>query len=110
MNNVSAHDNIDDTYRDPLDSFTDREQMVTLFDQFLSSAQPGNLRFLSVKGSSGTGKTFLISFLMKYLCPKLAWNAGLLSVTRSGAPDFRLFLSGLEDALKGCVPLQSLKQ
>lgn len=109
MNNVSAHDNIDDTYRDPLDSFTDREQMVTLFDQFLSSAQPGNLRFLAVKGNSGTGKTFLISFLMKYLCPRHGWHAGLLSVTRSGVVDFRSFVAGLEDALKGCVPLHSLK-
>src|SRR5205807_3250486 len=96
--------------RDPLDSFTDREQIVTLFEQFLSSAQPGNLRFLAVKGNSGTGKTFLISFLKKYLCPKLAWHAGLLSVTRSAEPDFRSLLTGLEDALKGCVPLQSLKQ
>ncbi|MGH2495931.1 MAG: tetratricopeptide repeat protein, partial [Ktedonobacteraceae bacterium] len=110
MNNVDAHDNIDDAYRDPLDSFTDREQIVTLFEQFLSFARPGNLRYLAVKGNSGTGKTFLISFLMKYLCPKHAWHAGLLSVTRSGAVDFRSFVAGLEDTLKGCVPLHSLKQ
>ncbi len=110
MKNADAHDNIDATYHDPLDSFTDREQIVTLFDQFLSSAQPGKLRFLAVKGNSGTGKTFLISFLMKYLCPKLAWHAGLLNVTRSGAADFRSLLAGLEDALKGCVPLHSLRQ
>lgn len=110
MNNISSHHNIDDAYRDLLDSFTDREQIVSLFDQFLSSAQPGKLRLLAIKGNSGTGKTFLISFLMKYLCPKLAWHAGLLSVTRSGAADFRSLLAGLEDALKGCVPLHSLKQ
>jgi tetratricopeptide (TPR) repeat protein len=110
MDNVSAHDNIVDAYRDPLDSFTDREQIVTLFGQFLSSAQIGKLRYLAVKGNSGTGKTFLISFLMKYLCPRYAWHAGLLSVTRSGAADFRSFVAGLEDTLKGCVPLYNLKQ
>jgi tetratricopeptide (TPR) repeat protein len=110
MNNVGAHDNIDDAYRDPLDGFTDREQIVTLFEQFLSSTQPGSLRVLAIKGNSGTGKTFLISFLMKYFCLTHAWHAGLFSVTKSGVADFRSFVAGLEDALKDCVPLHSLRQ
>lgn len=110
MDNVSAHDNIADAYRDPLDSFTDREQIITLFEQLLSSAQAGKLRFLAVKGNSGTGKTFLISFLMKNICPRYTWQAGLLSVARSAEPDFRSLLAKVEDALKGCVPLQSLKR
>src|SRR5579871_6541525 len=103
MDNVSAHDTIADAYRDPLDSFTDREQIITLFEQLLSSAQAGKLRFLAVKGNSGTGKTFLISFLMKNVCPRYTWQAGLLSVARSAEPDFRSLLAKVEDALKGCV-------
>jgi tetratricopeptide (TPR) repeat protein len=110
MDNVSAHDNIADAYRDLLDSFTDREQIITLFEQLLASAQAGKLRFLAVKGNSGTGKTFLISFLMKNICPRYTWQAGLLSVVRSAEPDFRSLLAKVEDALKGCVPLQSLKR
>jgi tetratricopeptide (TPR) repeat protein len=110
MNNVGAHDNIEEAYRDPLDGFTDREQTVALFEQFLSSAQPGSLRVLAIKGNSGTGKTFLISFLVKYVCLKRGWHAGIFSVTRSGAADFRSFVAGLEDALKGCVQLRTLRQ
>jgi tetratricopeptide (TPR) repeat protein len=109
MNNVSAHDNIDNVYRDPLDSFTDREQMVTLFEQFLASVQPGKTRFLAVKGNSGTGKTFLIEYLSQRVCPSRGWQTGQLTFAQA-IPDFRSILKDLEDALKGCVPSESLKQ
>src|SRR5216683_5973979 len=96
-------------YHDPLDSFTDREQIVYLFEQFLHVAQPGQLRLLAIKGNSGTGKTFLISYLTTHICPNLGWKSGQLSFTQS-LPDFRAILAGLETALKDCVPLQSLPQ
>jgi hypothetical protein len=96
-------------YHDPLDSFTDREQIVHLFEQFLHVAQPGQLRLLAIKGNSGTGKTFLISYLTTLVCPGLGWKTGQLSFAQS-LPDFRAILAGLEAALKGCVPHQSLKQ
>ena len=54
---------IDQIYRDPLDSFTDREKIIHLFEQFLHVAQPNQLRLLAIRGNSGTGKTFLISYL-----------------------------------------------
>jgi tetratricopeptide (TPR) repeat protein len=94
-------------YRDPLDSFTDREQIVYLFEQFLHVAQPGQLRLLAIKGNSGTGKTFLISYLTTYICWKQGWKSGQLSFAQS-LPDFRVILAGLETALKDCVPHQSL--
>ena len=96
-------------YRDPLDSFTDREQIMHLFEQFLRFAHPGQLRLLAIKGNSGTGKTFLISYLTAHICPNLGWKLGQLSFAQS-LPDFRAILAGLEAALKGCVPHQSLKQ
>jgi len=99
----------DITYRDPLDSFTDREAILNLFEQSLRSIQPGQLRLLAVKGNSGTGKTFLISYLTRRIFPTLNWQAGQLSFAQS-TPDFRTILAGLEDALKGCVPRESLKQ
>jgi len=98
----------DITYRDPLESFTDREAILTMFAQSLRSIQPGQLRLLAVKGNSGTGKTFLISYLTRRIFPTLNWQAGQLSFAQS-TPDFRTILAGLEDALKGCVPRESLK-
>ncbi len=98
----------DITYRDPLDSFTDREAILNLFEQSLRSIHPGQLRLLAVKGNSGTGKTFLISYLTRRIFPTLNWHAGQLSFAQS-TPDFRTILAGLEDALKGCVPRESLK-
>jgi hypothetical protein len=96
-------------YRDPLDSFTDREQIVNLLEQFLHIAQPGQLRLLAIKGNSGTGKTFLISYLTTHVCPELGWKTGQLSFAQS-LPDFHAILAGLEAALKGCLPHQRLKQ
>jgi tetratricopeptide (TPR) repeat protein len=107
---MSMHSSSTDiTYRDPLDSFTDREAILNLFEQSLRSIQPGQLRLLAVKGNSGTGKTFLISYLTQRIFPTLNWQAGQLSFAQS-TPDFRTILAGLEDALKGCVPRESLKQ
>jgi len=96
-------------YHDPLDSFTDREQIVYLFEQFLHVAQPGQLRLLAIKGNSGTGKTFLISYLTTHVGPKLSWKSGQLSFAQF-LPDFRAILAGLETTLKGCVPHPNLKQ
>ncbi len=96
-------------YHDPLDCFTDREKIIHLFEQFLHVAQPGQLRLLAIKGNSGTGKTFLISYLTTHVGPKLGWKSGQLSFAQS-LPDFRAILAGLEAALKGCVPHPSLKQ
>ena len=95
--------------RHRLDSFTDRERVLTHFQQLLRSAQAGEVHLLSVKGHSGTGKTFLIEYLTKRICPQAGWQTGVLAFAHS-VPDFRSILDGLEDALKGCVPRQSLKQ
>jgi hypothetical protein len=43
-------------YRDQLDNFTDREQIMHLFEQFLHVAQPGQLRLLAIKGNSAREK------------------------------------------------------
>ena len=96
--------------RHPLDSFTDREQILLLFEQILRSAQPGQLRVLAIKGNSGTGKTFLISYLSGRICPTFGWQTGQISFSQKGVPEFRSILAGLENALAGCVPRQSLKQ
>ena len=45
----------DPLYHDPLDSFTDREQLIQLVEHCLRAAQPGRLRLLAVTGNSGTG-------------------------------------------------------
>lgn len=97
------------TYRDPLESFTDREEILSLFEQFLHSAQPNKLRLLAVKGNSGTGKSFLIFYLTQRICPKLNWKSSLISFSQIQS-DFRPTLQWLEDTLKGCVPRQSLQQ
>src|SRR5205807_596164 len=94
------------TYRDPLENFTDREEILALFEQILLSAQAGQLRHLAIRGNSGTGKTFLLEYLMHRVCPALKWQNGQLSFV----PDFRSILMGLEDAFKNCVPLESLEQ
>src|SRR3989440_6936447 len=97
------------TYHDPLDSFTDRESILALFEQFLAIAQSGRLRLLAIKGNSGTGKTFLISYLATYICPKRGWQSGHISFAQASMPDFRSVAMGLEQALKGCVSRRSLK-
>ncbi len=97
----------DPLYHDPLDSFTDREQLIQLVEHCLRAAQPGRLRILAVTGNSGTGKTFLISYLPTHVCPALSWPSGQLSFAQSRL-DFRAIVAGLEAALKGCVPRASL--
>jgi tetratricopeptide (TPR) repeat protein len=97
-------------YRDPLDSFTDREAILNVFEQSLRTIQPGQLRVLAIKGNSGTGKTFLISYLTRRVYPRLNWRSGQLSFAPRSTPNFRSILVGLEDALKGCVPRESLKR
>src|SRR5258708_32532061 len=97
-------------FHDPLDSFIDREEILSMFSEFLRSAQPGQFQLLAVKGSAGMGKTFLISYLTKRVCPKLKWQTGQISFDQVGGPDFRFILQGLEDALKVCVPRESFKQ
>ena len=95
-------------FSNPLDSFTDRERILWQFRNLLRSAQTGEFHLLAVKGHSGTGKTFLIEYLSKRLCPQAGWQTGVLAFAHS-FPDFRSILDGVEDALKGGVPRQSLK-
>ena len=90
-----------------LDSFTDRERILEHVRHLLHSAQTGEFHLLAVKGHSGTGKTFLIEYLSKRLCPQEAWHTGILTFAQS-FPDFRSILEGVEDALKGCVPRPKL--
>jgi len=93
----------------PLDSFTDREPILEHVRHLLHSAQTGEFQLLAVKGHSGTGKTFLIEYLSKRLCPQEGWQTGVLAFAHS-FPDFRSILEGLEDALKKCMPRQSFKE
>ena len=95
------------TFNDPLEGFTDREYVLTLFKQLLLQARPGTFRLLAIKGNSGTGKTFLTSYLVERVCRPLGWQAGQISFTQA-QPDFRFILARLEDALKGCVTRERL--
>ena len=106
---MPEHTTINTTYHDPLDSFTDREEILVLFEQLLRSDQPGQLHVLAIKGNSGTGKTFLAEYLSKRICPSVGWETGQLHFFQS-QPDFRTILTALEDALKGCVSRTSLEQ
>lgn len=95
--------------RDPLSSFTNREDILAQFEQFLRVAQSGQFRLLAIKGNSGTGKTLLIEYLTSYICPSLNWLTGQINFSQSQS-DFRSILTEIEDALKGCVSRQSLKE
>src|SRR5438270_1489446 len=98
---------ISPTFNDPLEGFTDREYVLTLFKQLLLQARPGTFRLLAIKGNSGTGKTFLTSYLVERVCHPMGWQAGQISFTQA-QPDFRFILARLEDALKGCVTRERL--
>src|SRR4051794_35008304 len=95
-------------YLDPLEDFHDRQQVLDLFEKLLSAARPGRFHLLAIKGNSGTGKTFLTSYLAERICPALGWQSGQMRFSRS-EPDFRSILRGIEDGLKGCVPNKSLE-
>ncbi len=92
-----------------LKSFTDREEVITNFVELLNSAQCGQFYLLAIKGNSGTGKTFLIEYLSRHICPKINWHSGQFSLAQS-AFDFRSFFGGLETALKDCVPNAKFKE
>src|SRR5258708_10129785 len=96
-------------YYDSLDSLTDREPIVYVFEHMLQSNQPGRFRVYAIKGNSGTGKTYLISYLSRCICPKFGCQAVQISFTQSGVPGFRAIVAALESALQECVPLESLK-
>src|SRR5437667_3776642 len=91
---------------DPLDAFTDREDILNLFEQFLHMAQPGQFHLLAIKGNSGTGKSFLVEYLTNRICPPLKWRAGQMNF----ALDFRSILTGLEGAFNRCLPRKSLQR
>jgi len=97
------------SFHNPLDSFTDRERILAHVRHLLDSAHTDEFHLLAIKGHSGTGKTFLIEYLSKRVCPQGGWYTGVLAFAHS-FPDFRSILDGLEDALKGCVPRHSLLQ
>jgi tetratricopeptide (TPR) repeat protein len=106
---MTEHSARDMIYHDPLDGFTDREAILALFEQLLRSAQPGQLRVLAIKGNSGTGKTFLTEYLCERVCLPAGWVTSQLRFFQS-QPDFRTILTGLEDALKGCVARADIDQ
>ncbi len=106
---MSAQPSPENILQDQLESFTDREHILSLLENALHTAKTGKLHLLAIKGNSGTGKTFLISYLIDCICPASQWQSGRISFMQS-APDFRTILLGLEDALKSCVPQASLKQ
>src|SRR5258708_3016117 len=87
---------------DPLTYFTDREEIVDTFKNFLRSASTSPL-LLAIMGNSGTGKTFLTSYLIRSVCPK-TWDSGQISFAFPEEPDFQSILKGLEEVLIGCVP------
>ncbi len=95
-------------FPDRLDTFTDRKQILDQFHRLLSTAQPGQFQVCGIKGNSGIGKTFLIEYLARRVCPQAGWQSGQLAFVQS-TPNFRTILDGLEDALKACVPRESLK-
>src|ERR1700720_2877410 len=99
----SSQSNAENDYRHQLDTFTDREAILALFEQTLRSAQAGQLHLLAVKGNSGTGKTLLVSYLTKRVCPRFQWQFGQISIAQS-IPTFRSILLELENTLKGAVP------
>ncbi len=103
-----SQSNAENDDRDPLDTFTDREAILALFEQTLRSARADRLHLLAVKGNSGTGKTFLVSYLAERVCPRFQWQFGQMRFAQS-APDFRTVLLRLEDALKGSVPSERLE-
>lgn len=94
---------------DALNMFTDREEIISLFQQALHSAQRSRFHLLAIKGSSGTGKTFLIDYLARKICPSVNWRSGQLSFAQS-KPDFRYILEGIASALKGCVSYDRFEQ
>jgi tetratricopeptide (TPR) repeat protein len=106
---MAVNSSLEPPSRHRLDSFTDREQVLTQFQQMLRTAQAGEVHLLSIKGHSGTGKTFLIEYLTERICPQAGWRTGKFDFTQS-LPDFRSILNGVEDTLKECVPGESLKQ
>src|SRR5229473_6669057 len=93
----------------PLDSFTNRESILAHFHHLLRSVHAGEFHLLAVKGNSGTGKTLLIEYLSKRICPLVGWQTGVLAFAQS-TPDFRPILEALEDAFEGCTQPSSLQQ
>jgi len=95
----------DTAFRDPLDLFADREEILAQFKQFLRLAQPRRFGLFAVKGNSGTGKTFLIEYLTYHICPSLSWQVGNMNFAPLPS-GFRSILAALEDALRECVSAQ----
>jgi tetratricopeptide (TPR) repeat protein len=100
--------NAENDYRNLLDAFTDREAILALFEQTLRSARAGQPHLLAVKGNSGTGKTFLVSYLTERVCPRFQWQSGQMRFAQA-VPGFHTILLGLEDELKGSVPSARLE-
>jgi tetratricopeptide (TPR) repeat protein len=93
---------------DPLDAFVGREQIIALFNQHLQLAKPKRFRLLAIRGNSGTGKTFLMQYLIERVCPTHHWQTGQLNFAQAKS-DFRFILTGLEDAFATCVSQKQLK-
>jgi hypothetical protein len=106
---MAKHLAADPAFRDPLDFFTDREEILAQFRQFLRLAQPRRFGLFAVKGNSGTGKTFLIEYLTYHICPSLRWQVGNMNFATL-ASSFRAILAAIEDALHECVSAQDFEQ
>jgi len=100
---------MDTVLRDPLECFTDREEILAQFKQFLRLAQPRRFGLFALKGNSGTGKTFLIEYLTYHMCPSLSWQVGNMNFAPLPS-GFRSILAAIEDAIRECVSAQHFEQ
>src|SRR5581483_10014877 len=100
-----------DAFHNPLDDFTDREIVLQLFDQYLDTPSD-NPYILAIKGISGIGKTFLISYLIKRICPLLEkrWYVSRLAFSPASEPDFQVILASIGSLLQECVPADKFQE
>jgi len=87
------------TRLDPLEYFTDREELLSAFRTMLASAKAKRFELLAVKGNSGAGKSFLLRYLCERVCPGLGWMPVSITFSPYGVPSFRSILDQLEDTL-----------
>ncbi len=97
-----ATESIATNVREPLDGFTDREDICELFTRLLRGARSGQFRPLAVKGNSGTGKTLLVTYLAERVCPPLQWQTWIIGIAQIML-DYQAILNALENALHGVV-------
>src|SRR5258708_36272355 len=97
------------TIPDPLDDYIPPTALLEDFQQYLGTAQAAQLSLFSVTGREGSGKTALLSYLAKRICPQYQWQPVHIHCRQSGF-HFRSILAALDDALESHVPSQYLLQ